>query len=248
MRLNLIIFSNGLAMIMKKKILVLDDCSFMLTVIGDMLTNLNYEVTTADSGLLACQKAESTRYDMIIADMNMPVMDGIEFTKQVKKYPSCKFVPVVMLSSEQNKDKISEARKVGVSTFLSKPLNEKQLKTILQITLNKRRASRIPFRLEVSYGEDEILADYTESFTFNVSAGGLFLETKSPLPLGEALKLKLELPENNRAVHCEGRVAWVNSTTSPIRSDHPAGMGVEFLCIEEERLFQDFLQGNNRKR
>jgi two-component system chemotaxis response regulator CheY len=233
---------------MKKKILVVDDSPFMLKVIGDMLTNLSYEVTTVDSGRLACQKAESTRFDMIISDMNMPVMDGIEFTRQIKKYPSCKFVPVVMLSSEKNEDKISEARKVGISTFLSKPLNEKQLKTILQITLNKRRAPRIPSRLEVSYGEDKVLSDYTVSVTFNVSAGGLFLETKNPLPLGEALKLKLELPENNCVVHCEGCVAWVNSTTSPIRSDHPAGMGVEFLCIEEEHLFQDFLQNSSGKR
>ena len=233
---------------MKKKILVLNDSPFMLKVIGEILTNLNYEVTTADSGTLACQKAESTRFDMIIADMSMPVMDGIEFTRQVKKYPSCKFVPVVMLSSEQNEGKISEAKRVGVSTFLSKPLNEKQLKTILQITLNKRRATRIPLKLEVSYGEHEMLADYTESVTFNVSAGGLFLESKNPLPLGEPLKLKLELPENDYAVHCEGSVAWVNSTTSPIRSDHPAGMGVEFLCIEGERLWQDFLQRCNKKR
>ena len=102
----------------------------MLKVIGDMLTNLSYEVTTVDSGRLACQKAESNRFGMIILDRNMPVMDGIEFTRQIKKYPSCKFVPLVMLSSEQDEDKIAEARKVGISTFLSKPLNEKQLKKL----------------------------------------------------------------------------------------------------------------------
>lgn len=231
-----------------KKILVVDDSPFMLKVVGDMLTNLSYEVTTAGSGHLACQKAESTRFDMVIADMNMPIMDGIEFTRQVKQYPTCKFVPVVMLSSEQNEEKISEARKVGVSTFLSKPLNEKQLKTILQITLNKRRAPRIPFKLEVFYGEAETLSEDTESLTFNVSAGGLFLETENPLPLGEQLTLRVALPENNYAVHCKGRVAWINTTTSPIRSDHPAGMGVEFLCIEEERFFQDFLQKRNGTR
>ena len=115
---------------MKKKILVVDDSPFMLKVIGDMLTNLSYEVTTVDSGRLACQKAESNRFGMIILDRNMPVMDGIEFTRQIKKYPSCKFVPLVMLSSEQDEDKISEARKVGISTFLSKPLNGKQLKKL----------------------------------------------------------------------------------------------------------------------
>jgi uncharacterized protein (TIGR02266 family) len=180
--------------------------------------------------------------------MNMPVMDGIEFTKRVKKYPSCKFVPVVMLSSEQDEDKISEAKKVGVSTFLSKPLNEKQLKTILQVTLNKRRAPRKPFKLEVSYAEEARLSDCTVSYTFNVSAGGLFLETENPLPLGTNLEIKLSLPENNHAINCKGRVAWVNFITSPIRSDHPTGMGVEFLCLEEEQLFQDFLQGRNGKR
>ena len=59
----------------------------MLKVIADMLTNLSYEVTTVDSGRLACQKAESNRFGMIILDRNMPVMDGIEFTRQIKKVP-----------------------------------------------------------------------------------------------------------------------------------------------------------------
>ena len=65
----------------------------------------------------------------------MPVMDEIEFTRQIKKSPSCKFVPVVMLSSEKNKDKISEARKVRVSTFLSKSLNEKQYCKLTSISV-----------------------------------------------------------------------------------------------------------------
>lgn len=152
-----------------------------------------------------------------------------------------------MLSSEKNKDKISEARKGGISTFLSKPLNEKQLKTILQITLNKRIAHQMSFRLEVSYGEDKVLSDYTASVAFNVSAGGLFWATKNPLPLGKALTLKLGLHEDNCFVHCEECFAWVNSTTSLIRSDHPAGMGVEFRYIEEERLLQDFLKGRYKQ-
>lgn len=233
---------------MKKKILVLDDSPFMLKVIGDILTGLNYEVTTVDNGKLACQAVESTRYDMIITDMNMPDMDGIKFTQQVKKYPNCKFVPVVMLSGVEDKDKIAEARKVGISTFLSKPLNEKQFKTILQVILNKRRAPRIPYKLEVSFGKDDAFSGYEVSFTFNVSAGGLFLETENLLPISERLKLRLILPENNHSINCEGRVAWTNSKSSSIRSDHPAGMGIEFLSLEEERVFQEFLQCVKTKR
>ena len=233
---------------MKKKILVLDDSPFILAVIGDMLGKLNYEVTTVDNGNEACQKVESTKYDMIIADMNMPVMDGLEFTKRVKKHPNCKFVPIVMLSSEENDAKISMAKKIGVSTFLSKPLNEKQLNTILQITLNKRRTPRIPVKLEVFYGEDAMISDYTAGYTFNVSTGGLFLETTNPLSLGKNLKLKLSLPDNDRPMYCQGRVAWINSPFSPGRSDHPSGMGVEFLNLEDEQQLQKFLQLGSWKR
>jgi two-component system chemotaxis response regulator CheY len=132
---------------MKKKILVLDDSPFMLTLISDMLIELNYAVTTVDNGNDACQKVESTRYDLIITDLNMPDMDGLEFTKKVRTYPNCRFVPILMLSGEGNEEKISEAKKMGVATFLSKPPKEGQLKSILQIILSKRRAPRIPVKL-----------------------------------------------------------------------------------------------------
>jgi len=227
---------------MKQKILVLDDSPFMLTVISDMLKRLNYEVTTVDNGNDACQKVESDRFDMIITDLNMPVMDGLEFTKQVRTYPNCRFVPIVMLSSEDDAEKVSKAKKLGISTFLRKPPNEAQLKTLLQITLGKRKSPRIPVKVEVYYGEDEKFSGYTAGYTFNMSGGGLFLETESPLSPGVALKLKFAHPENNEPIICRGRVAWVNSLVSPINKDHPPGMGVEFFDLDEELQIQKILR------
>ena len=227
---------------MKQKILVLDDSPFMLTVIGDILKKLNYEVTTFDNASDACRKVESDRFDMIITDLNMPVMDGLEFTKRVRSYPNCRFVPIVMLSSEDDDEKVSRAKKLGISTFLRKPPNEAQLRTLLQITLGKRKSPRIPVKVEVYYGEDKKFSDYTAGYTFNMSGGGLFLETDSPLSPGVALKLKLSHPEKNEPIICRGRVAWVNSLVSPINKDHPPGMGVEFLDLDEEIQIQKFLR------
>lgn len=227
---------------MKQKILVLDDSPFILTVVGDMLKKLNYEVTTFDNGNDACKKLESEQFDMIITDLNMPVMDGIEFTKRVRTYPNCRFVPIVMLSSEEDVEKVSRAKKLGISTFLRKPPNEAQLKTILQITLGKRKSPRIPVKVEVYYGEGEEFSDYTAGYTFNMSGGGLFLETDNPLSPGVELKLKFAHPETNEPIICRGRVAWVNSSFSPINKDHPAGMGVEFLDLDEELQIQKFLR------
>ena len=65
----------------------------------------------------------------------MPVMDGIDFARQAKQSPNCKFVPIVMLSSEADETKIHQAKQVGISTFLRKPIKEGQLQMILKVVL-----------------------------------------------------------------------------------------------------------------
>jgi len=120
---------------MAKKILIVDDSPSVLAILEDMLEELGYAVVTAGNGQQACQLLETNRYDMIITDLTMPVMDGIVFVQAAKQMPNCKFVPIVMLSSEEDEVKIAEAKKVGISTFLRKPVKEVQLKTILRVVL-----------------------------------------------------------------------------------------------------------------
>jgi two-component system chemotaxis response regulator CheY len=120
---------------MAKKILIVDDSPSVLAVLEDMLDDLGYEVTAASNGQQACNLLETIRYDLIITDLSMPVMDGIVFAQTAKQMPNCKFVPIVMLSSEEDAVKIAEAKRVGISTFLRKPVKEVQLKTILQVVL-----------------------------------------------------------------------------------------------------------------
>ena len=81
------------------------------------------------------KKVAAGKFDLIITDLNMPVMDGITFIKKAKQLPNCKFVPIVFLSSEEDETKIVEAKQAGASTFLRKPFKENQLRTILQVVL-----------------------------------------------------------------------------------------------------------------
>ena len=120
---------------MAKKILVIDDSPSVLAILEDMLEALGYEITTASNGKQACTLLETNQYNLIITDLTMPVMDGIVFAQTAKRMPNCKFVPIVMLSSEEDENKIAEAKRVGISTFLRKPVKELQLKTILQVVL-----------------------------------------------------------------------------------------------------------------
>jgi len=120
---------------MKKKILVVDDSPFILKVMTDMLTELGYDVSTADNGSAGRTQVESFEYDLIFTDLHMPQMDGIEFAKQVKSIPGRRFTPIVMLSSEGDAEKIAEAKRTGISTFLRKPVQEGPLRAILQVVI-----------------------------------------------------------------------------------------------------------------
>lgn len=120
---------------MKKSILVVDDSHVVVSMLSDMLEGLGFDVTGALGGMDGLAHIEQHRYDMIITDLNMPEMGGVEFTEKAKKHPNCKFVPIVMISGEDDTDKIGEAKRIGISTFLHKPVKEAQLKAILQIVL-----------------------------------------------------------------------------------------------------------------
>ena len=122
---------------MKKKILVVDDSPFILQVMTDILTNLDYDVTTVDNVAAGREQVASCEFDLIFTDLHMPHMDGIEFVKQVKQIPGRRFTPIVMLSSEGDAGRIAEAKRTGISTFLSKPVQEGSLRAILQVVIGK---------------------------------------------------------------------------------------------------------------
>jgi two-component system chemotaxis response regulator CheY len=125
----------------EKEILVVDDSQVVVSMLSDMLENLGFKVTGSLSGQDGLLQIDSHKFDMIITDLNMPRMDGVEFTRAAKTHPNCKFVPIVMLSGEDDQYKISSAKKVGISTFLKKPVKESQLKSILQVVLGSSSTS-----------------------------------------------------------------------------------------------------------
>lgn len=120
---------------MSKKILIVDDSPSVLAILEDMLQDAGYAVVAASDGRSALAKVDADIFDLIITDLTMPVMDGITFMREAKSRPNCKFVPIVMLSSEEDADKIAEAKKSGASTFLRKPFKESQLLAILRVVL-----------------------------------------------------------------------------------------------------------------
>jgi two-component system, chemotaxis family, chemotaxis protein CheY len=112
---------------MAKKILLVDDSASVRTVAGIALREAGYEVIDAANGKEALSVLNAERVHLIISDVNMPVMDGITFLKEVKRHPTCKFTPVIMLTTEAGEDKKQEGRAAGAKAWIVKPFQPRSL-------------------------------------------------------------------------------------------------------------------------
>jgi two-component system chemotaxis response regulator CheY len=113
---------------MAKTILIVDDSSSLRTVVKLALVRAGYDVLEAGDGQQALgQLDKASKVHLIVSDVNMPVMDGITFVKQVKEHPRHRFTPVVMLTTEGQDAKKEQGRAAGAKAWIVKPFNPPQL-------------------------------------------------------------------------------------------------------------------------
>lgn len=112
---------------MARNVLVVDDESLIRQIISIILKSAGYKVVEAVSGNDALNKMTGRNFGLVITDLRMPGMDGIEFIKQLRSESAYRAVPVIMLTSEFSDFKKSEAEIAGVSEWIVKPFIRQQL-------------------------------------------------------------------------------------------------------------------------
>ena len=116
---------------MAKTALVVDDSKSIRLMVGLTLKDAGFEVVECENGQLALAAVSSRRFDLVITDLNMPVMDGISFIRAMRGNPQCKFTPVLMLTTESNAEKKKAGKDAGATGWIVKPFEpEKLLQTI----------------------------------------------------------------------------------------------------------------------
>jgi two-component system chemotaxis response regulator CheY len=91
------------------------------------LRGAGHEVTEAENGQLALDAAAANGFDLVLADVNMPVMDGISMVRELRTRPNYKGVPILMLTTESHTDKKMEGKAAGATGWLVKPFDPEQL-------------------------------------------------------------------------------------------------------------------------
>lgn len=112
---------------MKKTVLVVDDSISIRQIVGMVLKSIGYQVIEAENGQVALNKLAENPVNLIISDVNMPVMDGLTFVSHAKATESCKFTPVLMLTTESNDEMKARAKEMGVRAWLVKPFQPQML-------------------------------------------------------------------------------------------------------------------------
>jgi two-component system chemotaxis response regulator CheY len=112
---------------MDKTILTADDSTSMRQMISYTLSNAGYNVVEAVDGQDALNKISSSAPHMLITDLNMPNLDGLELIRRVRALPQCKYIPIVMLTTESQDAKKQAGRAAGASGWIVKPFRGEQL-------------------------------------------------------------------------------------------------------------------------
>ena len=117
---------------MAKTIMIVDDSASIRTVVGIALRGEGYSVIEAKDGQDAINKLFGQKVNLIISDVNMPIMDGITFVKNVKQMPAYRFTPIIMLTTESDESKKRQGQEAGAKAWVVKPFNPEQMVSAVQ--------------------------------------------------------------------------------------------------------------------
>jgi len=122
---------------MSANILTVDDSASIRLTTNVALSSAGYTVTEAVNGAEGIAKATSGNFDLIVTDLNMPVMDGLTMIRELRKIPSQMGIPIIFLTTESDGAIKQQAKEAGATGWLTKPFDPENLVKIVRKVLGK---------------------------------------------------------------------------------------------------------------
>jgi two-component system chemotaxis response regulator CheY len=99
------------------------------------LSNAGYDVVEAGDGAEGLRKAQARTLDMVVTDLNMPVMNGLGLIRELRKLPAYRGVPILFLTTESDAEMKKEAKAAGATGWITKPFQQEQLVSVVKKVL-----------------------------------------------------------------------------------------------------------------
>ena len=114
-----------------KKVLAVDDSRTLRDMLSDCLTKAGHDVRTARDGAEALEALREYMPDIVITDLNMPVMDGLDFIEAARAEAAGRDLPLLLLTTETGIELKERARRIGATGWLTKPFNSDQILSLV---------------------------------------------------------------------------------------------------------------------
>jgi two-component system chemotaxis response regulator CheY len=116
---------------MAKKVLAVDDSLTIRQLVKMTLSRAGYEIVEAEDGAKGLAKASVETFDLVLSDINMPIMTGIEMLRGLRKLAQYKFTPIVLVTTESQPEKKQEGKAAGATGWIVKPFEPEQLLAVV---------------------------------------------------------------------------------------------------------------------
>lgn len=208
------------------KVLIVDDMKSFLDLEKTFLRRADCHIFTATTGLEALKVAQKIRPDLVLLDIEMPEMDGVEAARIFAATPTLMHIPVVVCSGSDRREEVLAA---GAREFVSKPVDEDHFIELVQryvpLQLRKDVRKRLDSPCEIGHR-----GKTTSCSLYDVSVSGIFVKNGGAINIGERLALRFFIPMEHGAKEIRTEGLLVRSTA--------AGHGIGFTDLSEgARLF-----------
>jgi two-component system chemotaxis response regulator CheY len=123
---------------MSAKILIVEDSRSMRRIVRSALESDGYQVAESEDGRQALNALREVAPHLIITDVNMPEVDGISLVREIRRLPSFRFTPVLILTTESGEDMKENGRAAGATGWIVKPFDPDQLRQVVAHVLKAR--------------------------------------------------------------------------------------------------------------
>ncbi|SDE62264.1 response regulator [Desulfuromonas thiophila] len=120
---------------MAKTVLAVDDSRSILQMVSMTLKGAGYQVVEAGNGQEALAQAQKQKFDLVLTDLNMPVMDGLTLVQKLRAAPAYKFTPILMLTTEAGESFKAKGKAAGLTGWLVKPFDPAKLLGVVKKVL-----------------------------------------------------------------------------------------------------------------
>ena len=216
----------------KKSILIVDDSQTYLLNLCTLMSRMGFGIIPAESGLEAMKLLKIKTPDLVLLDVNMPMVDGIKTLQHIKD--STPNIPVVMLSAVNNSAIVARCKELGCSDYLPKPFNVRELHGMLQEWIYqpvgwKRKHLRLDVAVTVHVLCNGMLYGLMSE---TLSEGGIYVKKEVPLPVGSHVRATLEV-RNGKVLILNGHVIYTRGFKN-YETDISPGMAIEFTDMAND--------------